>query len=214
MSSACSLILSQINAIFIRMVSRLDSLWNRGTRELGNGIYSVYKIAREISRENRVLTDSDSIVNIQKWWVLFRIVETANLFNAGSFASLSVVFSFKRRLEYFVSSVFSPAVTLVVLSWCCFWISRFAVPARVSLGITTILTAIVLFGSVNEAMPPVSYSKAQDYFLLVSFAFIFLSFLEFVIVLNTDPDPRWLQCLRRCFNMESDKVFIYCLAII
>ena len=133
---------------------------------------------------------------------------------AGSFASLSVVFSFKRRLEYFVSSVFSPAVTLVVLSWCCFWISRFAVPARVSLGITTILTAIVLFGSVNEAMPPVSYSKAQDYFLLVSFAFIFLSFLEFVIVLNTDPDPRWLQCLRRCFNMESDKVFFYCLAII
>ena len=118
------------------------------------------------------------------------------------------MFSFKRRLEYFVSSVFSPAVTLVVLSWCCFWISRYAVPARVSLGITTILTAIVLFGSVNEAMPPVSYSKAQDYFLLVSFAFIFLSFLEFVIVLNTDPDPRWLQCLRRCFNMESDKVFI------
>lgn len=127
---------------------------------------------------------------------------------AGSFASLSVVFSFKRRLEYFVSSVFSPAVTLVVLSWCCFWISRYAVPARVSLGITTILTAIVLFGSVNEAMPPVSYSKAQDYFLLVSFAFIFLSFLEFVIVLNTDPDPRWLQCLRRCCNIESDKVFI------
>ena len=128
--------------------------------------------------------------------------------NAGSFASLSVVFSFKRRLEYFVSSVFSPAVTLVVLSWCCFWISRYAVPARVSLGITTILTAIVLFGSVNEAMPPVSYSKAQDYFLLVSFGFIFLSFLEFVIVLNTDPDPRWFQCLRRCFNIESDKVFI------
>lgn len=118
------------------------------------------------------------------------------------------MFSFKRRLEYFISSVFSPAVTLVVLSWCCFWISRYAVPARVSLGITTILTAIVLFGSVNEAMPPVSYSKAQDYFLLVSFGFIFLSFLEFVIVLNTDPDPRWLQWLRRCFNIESNKVFI------
>ena len=118
------------------------------------------------------------------------------------------MFSFKRRLEYFVSSVFSPAVTLVILSWCCFWISRYAVPARVSLGITTILTAIVLFGSVNEAMPPVSYSKAQDYFLLVSFGFIFLSFLEFVIVLNTDPDPRWLQCVKRFFNIESDKVFI------
>ena len=27
----------QIKVIFIRMVSHLDSLWNRGTRELGNG---------------------------------------------------------------------------------------------------------------------------------------------------------------------------------
>ena len=108
-------------------------------------------------------------------------------------------------MEYFVSAVFSPAVTLVILSW---WISRHAVPARVSLGITTILTAIVLFGSVNEAMPPVSYSKAQDYFLLVSFGFIFVSFLEFVIVLHTDPDPGWLQWLSRCCKIQSNKVSI------
>ena len=121
---------------------------------------------------------------------------------------MRVVFSFKRRMEFFVSAVFSPAVTLVVLSWCCFWISRHAVPARVSLGITTILTAIVLFGSVNEAMPPVSYSKAQDYFLLVNLGFIFVSFLEFVIVLNTDPDPKWLQWLRGCCKIKSNKVFL------
>ena len=38
MSSACSFILMQIKVIFIRMVSHLDSLWNRGTRELGNSL--------------------------------------------------------------------------------------------------------------------------------------------------------------------------------
>ena len=38
MSSACSSIFMQIKVIFIRMVSHLDSLWNRGTRELGNGL--------------------------------------------------------------------------------------------------------------------------------------------------------------------------------
>ncbi|XP_029212017.1 glycine receptor subunit beta-like isoform X2 [Acropora millepora] len=115
----------------------------------------------------------------------------------GSFASLIVVFSFKRRLEFFISSVFTPAVTLVVLSWCCFWIDRMAIPARVSLGITAILTIIILCGNVNAEMPPVSYIKAQDYFLLGSFAFIFISFVEFVIVLNTHPDPRWFRCLKR-----------------
>ena len=33
---ACSFIFMQIKVIFVRMVSHLDSLWNRGTRELGN----------------------------------------------------------------------------------------------------------------------------------------------------------------------------------
>ena len=36
MTSACSFISMQIKVIFMRMVSHLDSLWNRGTRELGN----------------------------------------------------------------------------------------------------------------------------------------------------------------------------------
>ena len=38
MSFACSFIFMQIKVISIRMVSHLDSFWNRGTRELGNGL--------------------------------------------------------------------------------------------------------------------------------------------------------------------------------
>ena len=41
MSSACSFIFMQINVIFIWMVSHLDSLWNWGPRELGNGLLHV-----------------------------------------------------------------------------------------------------------------------------------------------------------------------------
>ena len=45
MSSACIFIFVQIKVIFIRMVSHLDSLWNRGTRELGNGLCSYIVLA-------------------------------------------------------------------------------------------------------------------------------------------------------------------------
>ena len=38
-SFARSFIFMQIKIIFIRMVSHLDSLWNRGKRELGNGLF-------------------------------------------------------------------------------------------------------------------------------------------------------------------------------
>ncbi|EDO43148.1 predicted protein, partial [Nematostella vectensis] len=106
------------------------------------------------------------------------------LFSAATFASLKAVFSFKRRIEFFIFSAFTPAIILVILSWCCFWISSQAVPARVSLGITTILTTILLSSSVNSNMPRVSYIKSIDYFLLTNFGFIFFSFLEYVIVLN------------------------------
>ena len=36
--NACTFIFAQIKGIFIRMVSLLDSLWNRGTWELRNGL--------------------------------------------------------------------------------------------------------------------------------------------------------------------------------
>ena len=39
MSSLRSFFFMQVKVIFIRMVSHLDSLWNRGARELGNGLY-------------------------------------------------------------------------------------------------------------------------------------------------------------------------------
>ena len=44
MSSAYSYILMQIKVIFIRMVSHLDSLWNRGTGELGNGLFLCFVV--------------------------------------------------------------------------------------------------------------------------------------------------------------------------
>ena len=41
MSSACSFIFMQIKVIFIRMVLHLDSLRDRDTRELGNGLFAL-----------------------------------------------------------------------------------------------------------------------------------------------------------------------------
>ena len=51
MISVCSFIFMQIKVFFIRMVSHLDSLWNRGTRELGNGLLGLFMY----SRQNRTL---------------------------------------------------------------------------------------------------------------------------------------------------------------
>ena len=53
MSSACSFIFMQIKVIFINMVSHLDSLWNRGTRELGNGLLSMAESMAESKAQSK-----------------------------------------------------------------------------------------------------------------------------------------------------------------
>ena len=54
--------------------------------------------------------------------------------------------------------------------------------SRVGLGITTLLTIMFLLGSVNTALPRVSYAKAIDWYLIVSFLFVFLVLLECILV--------------------------------
>ena len=53
---------------------------------------------------------------------------------------------------------------------------------RMALGITTILTIMFLLGSLNGNLPKVSYPKALDWYLLVSFSFVFLSLIECLVV--------------------------------
>ena len=53
---------------------------------------------------------------------------------------------------------------------------------RMALGIATILTIMFLLGSLNGNLPKVSYPKALDWYLLVSFLFVFLSLIECIIV--------------------------------
>ena len=112
------------------------------------------------------------------------------LLPTGSFSSIKAWFSFKRRTTYFFYQSFMPTIFLVIISWFQFWISPEAVPARVSLSVTTVLAILFLSSTINENMPKVSYMKAIDYFLSVSFLFIFCTLLEYVLVLNTSPGRR------------------------
>jgi len=69
-----------------------------------------------------------------------------------------------------------------VLSWVSFWLSRDAVPARVALGITTVLTMTTLISSTNASLPKISYLKSIDVYLVTCFFMVFASLLEYASV--------------------------------
>ena len=61
-----------------------------------------------------------------------------------------------------------------------------AAPARVSLGVTTVLTMTTLSNSVNAALPKVSYMKSIDIYLFVCFFMVFGALIEYACVGYTD----------------------------
>ena len=77
-------------------------------------------------------------------------------FEKGSeFTHLWAVFIFERRLGYAFIQIYAPTVLIVMLSWLSFWISKDAIPARVALGVTTVLTIVTLMGSFRSSVPKV-----------------------------------------------------------
>uniref|UniRef100_A0A8C0I1I7 GABA(C) receptor n=1 Tax=Balaenoptera musculus TaxID=9771 RepID=A0A8C0I1I7_BALMU len=102
--------------------------------------------------------------------------------STGWYHRLFINFVLRRHIFFFVLQTYFPAVLMVMLSWVSFWIDQRAVPARVSLGITTVLTMSTILSGVSASMPQVSYVKAVDVYLWVSSLFVFLSVLEYTAV--------------------------------
>ena len=64
-----------------------------------------------------------------------------------------------------------PTCLIVMMSWISFWIKPEAVPARVTLGVTSLLTLSTQHANSQKSLPPVSYIKvrqSQIQFLILS----------------------------------------------
>jgi glycine receptor len=80
---------------------------------------------------------------------------------SGTFTCLEVVFMFKRRLGYYLFHTYVPTCLIVIMSWISFWIKPEAVPARVTLGVTSLLTLSTQHANSQKSLPPVSYIKVS-----------------------------------------------------
>ena len=56
-----------------------------------------------------------------------------------------------------------PTCLIVMMSWISFWIKPEAVPARVTLGVTSLLTLSTQHANSQKSLPPVSYIKVRFY---------------------------------------------------
>lgn len=116
----------------------------------------------------------------------------------------------KRRIGYFLIDTYIPSTIIVIISWISFWIDPETAPARVALGITTVLTMTTLISSARANLPKVSYVKAIDWYLLLCLIFVFGSILEYTCITfaiaNRKRAKKKIEMLRGSLNRSSNKV--------
>lgn len=59
-------------------------------------------------------------------------------------------------MGYYLIQMYIPSLLIVILSWVSFWINMDAAPARVALGITTVLTMTTQSSGSRASLPKVN----------------------------------------------------------
>ncbi|XP_052795135.1 glycine receptor subunit alpha-4-like isoform X1 [Mya arenaria] len=90
--------------------------------------------------------------------------------------------SMVRSKGYYITQVIIPSYLIVFLSWVSFWLDIDAVPARISLGLLTVLTMTTQSAGARNNLPKVSYLKAIDVWMAACLLFVFLALVQFAYV--------------------------------
>ncbi|CAH1264595.1 GABRB3 [Branchiostoma lanceolatum] len=134
------------------------------------------------------LKGDDSVRGLQNLQVAqFRVKnhrtkEMIVTYETGAYPHVAFSFRLTREVAYIFLQMYVPSTLLVMISWVSFWINKDSPPARVSLGITTVLAQTTFVTSARASLPKISYIKAVDVYLLMCFFFVFAALGEYAIV--------------------------------
>lgn len=109
---------------------------------------------------------------------------------SGKFTCIEVRFHLERQMGYYLIQMYIPSLLIVILSWVSFWINMDAAPARVALGITTVLTMTTQSSGSRASLPKVSAHKGHTnilistnmYRCIIIYIYIIVSFCQIFFI--------------------------------
>lgn len=133
--------------------------------------------------------------------------------NEDNTSCLIASFLLTRQLGSWFSSVYITNFLIVIASWHSFWVDVDAQPARVSLGLLTLLGMITQASGISQNLPRVSYIKAIDVWNIACIIFNVSVLIEFAVASNLvakeKRHERWRSEAREALRRE---VLGWCLA--
>eukprot|EP00057_Strongylocentrotus_purpuratus_P007287 XP_011661761.1 PREDICTED: glycine receptor subunit alpha-4-like [Strongylocentrotus purpuratus] len=140
------------------------------------------------TKHMKLVTNDDDVETEEKLIIpsfVLKSIRTTNedlvYSTAGNFSLVKVIFTFQRQMQSFLLTVYIPSILLVTVAWLSFCIDAQAAPARVSLGITTVLTITTMTSGIQESLPVVTYAKAIDVWLAACLIFVFTALIEYAV---------------------------------
>ncbi|KAL8617101.1 hypothetical protein ACOMHN_014271 [Nucella lapillus] len=112
----------------------------------------------------------------------YDIMDCSKIYIGTNYTCIKAEFSLVRSYGYYMAQVYIPSMLVVVLSWVSFWLDIDAVPARISLGLLTVLTMTTQGATARSNLPRVSYVKAIDVWMAMCLFFVFAALIEFAYV--------------------------------
>ncbi|XP_076372942.1 glycine receptor subunit alpha-2-like [Tachypleus tridentatus] len=132
-----------------------------------------------------------------------KLGDCTQIYSTGNFTCIKISFTLKRRVGYYMFHTYIPTCLIVIMSWISFWIRPEAVPARVTLCVTSLLTLSTQHAQSQKSLPPVSYIKAIDIFMISCTVFVFGSLMEYALVNILLGDTEDLAMKRGLANVMS-----------
>ncbi|KAK9878929.1 hypothetical protein WA026_003751 [Henosepilachna vigintioctopunctata] len=145
--------------------------------------YEVNTIEYVWKNDEDVLRKSTSLKTLNAYLIDNKTIECPVKSSwRGNYSCLEVDLTFTRDRSFYFTTVFIPGIILVTSSFITFWLEWNAVPARVMIGVTTMLNFFTTSNGFRSTLPVVSNLTAMNVWDGVCMCFIYASLLEFVCV--------------------------------
>ena len=152
--------------------------------------------------------DSTALLNWQgaclaDWYVTrFEQEDLKQVYLSGNYTYAKATLSYTRSSSIWIWSYLVPALTMCFISYLGFFIDSDATPARVALGIITILVCLTNFLGLLDKLPPTVDPPWLARFILISFFFNVVALAEQVIMSYSNSTKKWLDEQHRLLDSQ------------
>ncbi|XP_063610990.1 glycine receptor subunit alpha-2-like [Penaeus indicus] len=147
--------------------------------------YNVYKWVPPGLEIGADISNEQFYIRFEKTDPYTRVQDVYGEFlKSGTYPALAFRIHLTRQITYVLLQVYLPSGLFVVVSFVSLLVPPDAIPGRMTLCITTILTMSALLGVAMQSTPQVSYTRAIDVWLLVCLSIVSVVLLEFGIVIK------------------------------